>query len=109
MRLMFGDRRLRKLESLSRIQARFGELALQLWSTKLNIIYHHREYGNIPFALVSEASRVVRLDEYDTALDGRPIQVVVQPMIAAFGTPNGKEYQKRKIWAKAVVWISNKR
>lgn len=92
--------------------ARFGELALQLWSTKIDIQFCHLgDYGNTPFALASEemqAARVVRLDEYDTALDGRPIQVVVQPMIAAFGTPDGKEYQKKKIWAKAGVWISNK-
>jgi hypothetical protein len=98
-------------KSLSDLVARFGELALQLWSTKLNIVYYLREYGNILFAPVSEenqASRVVRLDEYDTALDGRPIQAVVQPVIAAFGAPDEKEYQKRKIWAKAVVWISNR-
>lgn len=98
-------------ESLLDPVARFGELALQLWSTNFNIVYYLGEYGNILFAPVSEenqASRVVRLDEYDTALDGWPIQVVVQPMIAAFGTPDGKDYQKKKIWAKAGVWISNK-
>lgn len=99
-------------KSLCDPMERFGELALQLWSTKIDIRYCHLgTYGNTQFALASEemqAARVVRLDEYDTALDGRPIQVVVQPMIAAFGTPDGKEYQKKKIWAKAGVWISNK-
>jgi hypothetical protein len=79
--------------------ARFGELALRLWSTEVNIEYYHiEEYDNASFVLASEemqAARVMRLAEYDTALNGRPIQVVVQPMIAAFGTPDGKEYQKK--------------
>src|SRR5439155_25802344 len=55
-----------------------------------------------------EAARAVRLEENDTALDGRPIPVVVQPLIVAWGTPEGKDYQKRKIWSKAVVWVSSK-
>ena len=55
-----------------------------------------------------EAARAVRLEENDAALDGRPIPVVVQPLITARGTPKGKDYQKRKIWSKAVVWVSSK-
>jgi hypothetical protein len=90
----------------------FGLLALQLWSQKSHVVYHGLNYfSKLSFSVNSDemqAARVVRLEENDARLDGRPIPIVVQPLIVAFGTPDGKDYQKRKIWSKAVVWVSNK-
>ena len=90
----------------------FGSLALQLWSQKSEVVcYGLRSFSEQPFSVGSgemRAARAVRLEENDPALDGRPIPVVVQPLIVAFGTPEGEGYQKRKIWSKAVVWVSSK-
>lgn len=90
----------------------FGEFALQLWSQKYDVKYQTlKQLECRSFSVTAEdmeAARAVRLDENDTALDGRPIQAVVQPLIEGYGTPEGKEYDKRKIWSRAVVWISNK-
>ncbi|KAI9736756.1 MAG: hypothetical protein M1834_000960 [Cirrosporium novae-zelandiae] len=49
------------------------------------------------------------LDENDTRLDGKPIQMVVQPAILAWGTEAGKDYDQYKVWAKAVVWVLDDR
>jgi hypothetical protein len=90
----------------------FGSFALKLWSQKSVIsIYGLRHFSEKAFSVSSaemEAARAVRLEESDSGLDGRPIPVVVQPLIVAYGTPEGKDYEKRKIWSKAVVWVSSK-
>jgi hypothetical protein len=90
----------------------FGLFALQLWSQKSFVVSSGLKYFSELVFLVNsdemEAARAVKLEERDTGLDGRPIPVVVQPLIVAFGTPEVKDYQKRKIWSKAVAWVSNR-
>jgi hypothetical protein len=92
---------------------KFGEFAIQLWSMRSDVRFGELPYfSKRPFALRSDEMRVaraVRLGDYDTSLDGRPIQVVVQPLITAYGTPDGRKYQRRRIWSKAVVWVSSKK
>ena len=38
-------------------------------------------------------------------LDGRRVQAVIQPAIVAYGNEDGTNYDRHKIWAKAVVWV----
>src|SRR5438034_3228757 len=80
---------------------RFGEFAIQLWSMRSDVCFEELPYFSTrPFSFGSDemqAARAVRLDDYDTSLDGRPVQVVVQPLITAHGTADGREYQRRKI------------
>ncbi|KAF3938847.1 hypothetical protein ABW19_dt0206772 [Dactylella cylindrospora] len=38
--------------------------------------------------------------------DGCPIAIVIQPGIVAYGNEEGKEYDREKVWAKAVVALS---
>ncbi|EME38936.1 hypothetical protein DOTSEDRAFT_180949 [Dothistroma septosporum NZE10] len=43
-------------------------------------------------------------DEPD-ALDGRKIVLLCNPAVVAYGTADGTDYDKSKIWHKAMVWL----
>ena len=98
-------------ESLINTFRAFGDFSIRLWSQK-----YHVEYSGLwrlrdrRFMLAAPdmiAADAVKLDENDKSLDGRPIAVVLQPLIEGYGTPDGKEYNKRRIWSKAKVWVSS--
>ena len=66
-------------------------------------------FGNARFYVTDkflEAHAAHKLEEDSTALDGKHVEVVVQPAVIAYGNEDGKAYDKHKIWAKAVVWLS---
>ena len=100
----------RERESLLDVYRTFGNFALQLWSQKYDILYRSlpwfQDWVFMSSAQEMIAARAVKLDDQDRSLDGRPIALVLQPLIQGFGTPDGKEYRKAKVWSKAVVWIS---
>lgn len=52
-----------------------------------------------------EAHSTMLLDDDDTRLDGREVDFVVSPLIRAWGNESGENYDKFKVWSKAVVWI----
>lgn len=93
------------------IVAEFGNLALRLWSQNHHVYYHslHKLKGEL-FRETRpdlEAAQALRLEKGDRRLDGRPVVVVLQPLILAAGTQDGKNYNKSRIWSKAVVWVSD--
>jgi hypothetical protein len=97
---------------LLEIISRFGEFALQLWVQKTEIKFEDLTYfRHKKFEVNSQemaAARIVQLETNDTRLDGRPIPMVVQPLIVALRNSNNKKPEKQKIWAKGVVWLSDK-
>ena len=46
------------------------------------------------------------LEDGDARLNGRTVQMVVQPAILAYGNEEGRNYGESKVWSKAVVWLS---
>lgn len=102
-----------ELEILLNIISRFGEFALQLWALKTEInfeelaYFRHKKFG--VHSPEMAAAHIVQLEPGDTRLDGRPISIVVQPLIVALRKADNKKPEKRKIWAKGVVWLSNRR
>lgn len=91
---------------------KMGKFALRLWSTKLGVETETLdEFHDRPFAQQSDtmqAARAVRLDENDASLNGRPIQVVLQPLIVGIGETDGKGSGKKRVWSKAIVWVSRR-
>jgi len=102
-----------ELEILLNIISRFGEFALQLWALKTEINFEELAYfRHKKFRVHSQemaAAHIVQLEPGDTRLDGRPISIVVQPLIVALRKADDKKPEKWKIWAKGVVWLSNRR
>lgn len=109
--LLAPDLSPKEKQSLFETVTAFGDFAIQLWSHRYAIHFSTLEcFKNTPFQVSSpelEAAQAMRLDDNDTSLDGRPIPLVVQPLIEGFGSPEGKDYAKRKVWSKAVVWVSS--
>jgi hypothetical protein len=99
---------------LVEIASRFGEFSMDLWSLKANIsveelpVLRSKRFSGHSMELT--AARGVGLDDSNNAsCDGRPITVVLQPLIFAYRKPAGeKKLEEKKIWAKAVVWVSNR-
>lgn len=104
----------RRRTSLKNLLHDTGEYLTRLWSQKVYIeILDLAELRHNPFKIAAEEyephNRLKLDDEQnDTRLDGWPIQAVVQPAIVAYGNEQGEEYAKlRKIWSKAIVWVSS--
>ena len=99
-------------EQLYELAVEFGRLATRLLSLPSVISCHGIDhFQTVAFGVESaetDVARVVPLEEHDSSLDGRPIPLVVQPMIVGHGTAEGKSYSQRKVWSKAVVWVSSK-
>lgn len=96
------------------IASRFGEFSIELWSLKAKISVEElpvlRSKRFVGHSMELTAARGVGLDDSNSAsCDGRPITMVLQPLIFAYRKPAGeKMLEQKKVWAKAVVWVSNR-
>lgn len=99
-------------EALLEVVTCFGELALKLWRLNRDIKFKGLDYfGKNRFKVRSAemvAAEILHLQEGSTRLDGRQIPLVVQPMIVSYARADNKEVAKPAIWAKGVVWVSDK-
>ena len=84
-----------------------GEVSARLWTQRT-----YMDFASLSslktFHVDNEimtAHRLHKLDDDDHRLDGKPIIAVIQPGIVAYGDNNGENYDKRKVWAKAVVLV----
>jgi hypothetical protein len=97
-------------QDLLSIVTAFGNFAIELWSQKYNMGYFGLDSfeGDVYKASDErmELARAVGAEEGDVSLDGRPIPCVVQPLILGYGSSDGKNYDKYRVWSKAVVWVS---
>ncbi|CZR54565.1 uncharacterized protein PAC_04449 [Phialocephala subalpina] len=99
-------------EALLDVVTRFGDLALKLWRLNRDIKIKGLDYfGKNRFKVHSMemvAAEVLHLQEGSTRLDGRQIPLVVQPMIVSYVRGDDKTSGKPIVWAKGVVWVSDK-
>lgn len=99
-------------EALLEVVTRFGELALKLWRLNRDIKFKGLDYfGKNRFKVRSPemvAAEILHLQEGSTRLDGRQIPLVVQPMIVSYVRAEDKKPGKPVVWAKGVVWVSEK-
>jgi hypothetical protein len=50
---------------------------------------------------------LVRYDEHEDDLKGKPISLIVHPLIQVFGTNEGEDYDSGRIWASGEVWLDS--
>ncbi len=97
-------------DELLAIVTAFGNFAIELWSQKYQVRYFClNKFENRPYRESdedTELARAVGVEDGDMSLDGRPIPCVVQPLIVGAGSNDGKDYDKSRVWSKAVVWVS---
>ena len=96
---------------LSEIFRECGDVFSALWAQKVAVSSLARErLLKRPFDVRSrefEAHAFHKLEEGETDLDGKPIQLIVEPAIVAWGNEYGRGYDRYKVWTKAVVWVSS--
>jgi hypothetical protein len=108
--LVRSDLQQAEKDDLLHTVAAFGDFAIELWSQKYCVQYSClNAFENRPYSLLDEdmeLARAVGVEEGDTSLNGRPIPCLVQPLIRGCGSNDGKDYNKYRVWSKAVVWVS---
>jgi hypothetical protein len=48
------------------------------------------------------------VDDMQDQLNGRPIVVMVHPVLQVYGTDQGEDYHMARVWAKGVVCLDSK-
>jgi hypothetical protein len=112
--LIHNDTEGQFIQRANAIYRQAAELSFQLWTRRTTIrCVTLREMDRQNFAVDNpymEPHPLVRYDDHQDQLFGRPISVVVHPIVKAFGTDEGDAYdQPGRVWAKAVVWLDSRR
>ncbi|PQE32768.1 kinesin heavy chain protein [Rutstroemia sp. NJR-2017a WRK4] len=50
----------------------------------------------------------VNFEEHEDQLEGRPITILVHPLLKAYGTDEAKDYDRDRVWAPAEVWLDSR-
>lgn len=86
-----------------------SNLGFDLWKQRTSLEIKGIEYFKDKTfrcdSLEMEAHRVHNLDDNDHHRDGERIMMVSNPAYFAFGNEDGEGYDRKKVWAKAVVWL----
>ena len=110
LRQVSAEARRQRYEELYSIFRDAGELFAGLWTQKVWIKTWDIE--DLKDKRYSSRSKDMELDvsyglsdANDSFLNGRRVQAVIQPAIVAYGNENGTNYDRHKVWSKAVVWV----
>jgi hypothetical protein len=50
----------------------------------------------------------VNFEDHEDQLEGRPITILVHPLLKAYGTDDAKDYDRERVWAPAEVWLDSR-
>ncbi|KAK6527307.1 hypothetical protein TWF281_010493 [Arthrobotrys megalospora] len=101
-----------RLEKLVKAFDGIAEVSLKLWSQKAFLsVRGFSDVKDTPFSWDSSHVQAHALHHLSRpgkthSRDGDPIYMVIQPEIVAYGNEDGSEYDKEKVWARAVVALS---
>ncbi|PMD45821.1 hypothetical protein L207DRAFT_419762 [Hyaloscypha variabilis F] len=51
----------------------------------------------------------VKFEEFEDQLKGRPITLIVHPLLQLYGTDDAKDYDRGSTWAPAEVWLDSRK
>jgi len=51
---------------------------------------------------------LVKYDDHEDKLKGRPITVIVHPLLEVYGTDEAENYENARVWMAAEVWLDSK-
>ncbi len=99
-------------DELSALFERAGNLACQLHGQHvyIKVLSSHNDVEAFSVDdTTMEAHTTMDIEQSDHSWDGKPIDIVLQPGLIAFGNERAENYEAFKVWSKAVVWMSKKR
>lgn len=95
-------------------------LAWQVWTRKaqLEVVswsrLAHESTGGVDLAYASESDKMELhsmhgrdIDDDPNALDGYAVSIICSPAVVISGNAEGKDYDKKRVIKKAVVWIGS--
>lgn len=89
-----------------------ARLAYELWTRKtaLRCITLVNMDPNVRFSTTDPGMvhhALVKYNESEEELNGRPLRLVVHPLLQVWGTDDGDNYDKNRVWMPAEVWLPN--
>lgn len=103
----------KRLEGLSSIMHKAREISLQLWGQRTGVqcLYKPTEVAEHGFMIDSKdmiPHDTMAIAPSNHALDKKEVTLVVEPAIVTYIVGrDGIVTPKRKVWAKAVVWVDD--
>lgn len=98
-----------RVQRLENIFQAAGNLSCQLWTQRT--YFECQGLQDLKVELFSIDSEIlemhplVHLDEVPARFNERTITMVVNPLVKAWGTDEAEDYDRSRVWAKAVVWL----
>jgi hypothetical protein len=103
------------LDYTKKVKAIFKEaasLSYRLWTRRTTMKFSGLHELAHPTFNIDDPRLVphtlVRYDEHEDQLRGRPITVVVHPLLEVCGTDEAENYGYARVWAPAEVWLDSK-
>ncbi|KAG4442615.1 hypothetical protein IFR05_001871 [Cadophora sp. M221] len=110
--LMKPDADTKQIEKCKAIFQEAARFSYQLWTRRTMIrSYGLKEMGAPTFSIdnqQTEPHSLLRYDDHEDQLEGRPITVIVHPLIKVYGTGAAEDYDSERVWARAEVWLDSK-
>jgi hypothetical protein len=103
------------IEKLKVIYREAAALSYRLWTQRTTLkcitLKDLQELRKLTFDADNEylkSHSLVRHEDHEDQLKGKPITLIVHPLLMVFGTDEGKEYDSGRIWASGEVWLDSK-
>lgn len=99
-------------EKLEKIYQEAATQAYMLWTRRTELrCYTLQDVGAVHFDPKSEdfdPDNLVKYEDHEDQLKGRPVAVMVHPLLCVAGSDEGNDYDRERVWAKGVVWLDSK-
>ncbi|TGO89504.1 hypothetical protein BPOR_0106g00120 [Botrytis porri] len=99
-------------EKIYTIHREAATMSYNLWTRRTRMKCYTLQSLNRPTFdpddkhLLSHSS--VDYESHEDRLIGKPIDVIVHPLVMVYGTDDGENYQQGRVWAPAEVWLDSK-
>jgi hypothetical protein len=100
-------------DKLQAIYREAGTVSYMLWTRRTTMrCYTLHEMGRPLFNPDSQRlapHTSVKYDNHKDQLKGKPISVLVHPLLEVYGTDDAKDYDQGRTWASAEVWLDSRK
>jgi hypothetical protein len=99
-----------KLQSIYQTAA---NISYMMWTRRATMrCYTLKHLGRLAFNpeskdLIPHSS--VKFEQFEDLLEGRPISLIVHPLLQLYGTNDAKDYDRGSVWAPAEVWLDSRK
>jgi hypothetical protein len=98
---------------LHRIYHMAANISYMMWTRRTTMkCYTLKHLGQPAFDpeskdLIPHSS--VKYDKFKNQLKGKPISLIIHPLLRLFGTNDAEDYDRGSVWAPAEVWLDSRK